>query len=480
MSKARELKVTEQNAFWLFAGFSSLSFVLSIVLSNPIPMTLPFGILFLAGAILNPKYIIYLFFAILPFSVEMQFGSLGTDLPSEPLMLFLMGICIVLFITKSLTLSKSLFVHPISLVIVLHLSWIFFTSMFSTVPLFSFKYFLAKLWYVLPFFFLPLLVLKKELDYRKIIQFLSLGLFLAISYVLLRHAAAGFTFASSNVVMKPIFRNHVNYAIMLVAFLPFFWYLIRPALKSFPIIKFGLLLYLLIAIYFSYTRAAQASVLLAIAFYFVLRWRLVKIGIGVTLICMTMLVMHLSTDNGYLDYAPEFSKTVAHKKFDNLVEATTKMQDISTVERFYRWIAGAYMIAEKPILGFGPSTFYTNYVGYTVSSYVTYVSDNPEKSGMHNNYLMVAVEQGIPGLLIMLLVAFLPLLYAENLYHSMGKGNDRNLVLAAATCYFLIDVTILINELIEVDKIGPLYFLSASVIVFFDVKNRTIKTDKKG
>ena len=49
------------------------------------------------------------------------------------------------------------------------------------------------------------------------------------------------------------------------------------------------------------------------------------------------------------------------------------------------------------------------------------------------------------------------------------------LVLAAATCYFLIDVTILINELIEVDKIGPLYFLSASIIVFFDVKNRATK-----
>ena len=475
MSKARELKFTEQKAFWLFAGLSLLAFALSIILSNPIPMTVPFGILFLAGAVLNPKYIIYLFFAILPFSVEIQFGSLGTDLPSEPLMLFLMGICLVLFVTRSHTLAKSFFIHPVSLIFGLHLCWIFFTSLFSTVPLFSFKYFLAKLWYVLPFFYLPLLVMKEESGFKRIFQFLSLGLFLAITYVMLRHAAAGFSFASSNVVMRPIFRNHVNYAIMLVAFLPFFWYLIRRNLKSFPIIKLGLLLYLLLAIYFSYTRAAQASVLLAIAFYFVIRWRLVKLGIGVTLICATMLVMHLSSDNGYLDYAPEFSKTVAHKKFDNLVEATTKMQDISTVERFYRWIAGAYMVAEKPLLGFGPSTFYTNYDGYTVSSYVTYVSDNPEKSGMHNNYMMVAVEQGIPGLLIMLLVAFFPLLYAENLYHRMEQGNERMLVLAAATCYFLIDVTILINELIEVDKIGPLYFLSASIIVFFDVKNRATK-----
>lgn len=116
-------------------------------------------------------------------------------------------------------------------------------------------------------------------------------------------------------------------------------------------------------------------------------------------------------------------------------------------------------------MGFGPSTFYNSYDGYTVTSYQTYVSDNPEKSGIHNNYLMIAVEQGIPGLIIMLLVAFLPLLYAERVYHRLSNVSIRALLLAAATCYFLIDVTILINDLLEADKIGPFYFLSAAIIL---------------
>jgi len=419
MSSLAPANITGQNSFWVFAGLSILALVASVLVQSPFPLAVPFAAIFLAVTVLSPRYIFYLFFAILPFSVEIHAGSLGTDLPSEPLMLLLMGICIVLFIIKSNSTAKAYLLHPISLVLILHLSWIFLTSLTSTIPLFSFKFLLAKLWYVLPFFYLPLLIMREESDFRKVFRYLGGGLFIAIIYVLLNHAAEGFSFASSNNVMRPIFRNHVSYAVMLVAFLPYFWYMIRHNSKALSVTKYGLLLLLLVAIYF----------MLAIAFYWVVKFRLVKLSIGVTLIASTLLVMHLCTNNKYLDYAPDFSKTIAHKKFDNLVEATTKMQDISTVERFYRWIAGVYMIAEKPVLGFGPSTFYSKYNGYTVTSYMTYVSDNPEKSGMHNNYLMVAVEQGLPGLVIMLVLAILPLLY--------------------------------------------LFFLSASIIMFYDVKSRT-------
>ena len=48
------------------------------------------------------------------------------------------------------------------------------------------------------------------------------------------------------------------------------------------------------------------------------------------------------------------------------------------------------------------SNFYPNYQARTVRSFTTYVSDNPERSGIHNYYLMTAVEQGIPGLLVYL------------------------------------------------------------------------------
>ena len=463
---------SDKALFWSFASLSLLSLLAAAVLYTPVPVLIPAGFLFLLFALNNPKALFYLFFAILPFSIEIHVGSLGTDLPSEPIMVFMMGLCMVLATVRSSTIAMDYVVHPISLIVISHLLWIFLTSIGSTSPVISFKFLLAKLWYVLPFFFLPLLLMKGEADFRKVFKFLSVGLFIAISYVLARHAAAGFTFDSSNKVMRPIFRNHVNYAVMLVAFLPYYWYLLTTTSRRWRLAMVGLLVVLLIGIYFSYTRAAQASVFLAVAFYCLMKWRLMKLSVGLGLVGLIAVSLFLSVNNRYLDFAPDFERTVAHKKFDNLVEATTKMEDISTVERFYRWVAGGYMLKEKPWLGYGPSTFYSQYRAHTVTSYKTYVSDNPEKSGIHNNYLMVAVEQGLLGLVIMLMLAVIPLLYAERIYHSLGSKKEKALVMAAATCYFLIDVCILINDLLEADKIGPLYFLSAAIILFFGVRKR--------
>jgi O-antigen ligase len=115
--------------------------------------------------------------------------------------------------------------------------------------------------------------------------------------------------------------------------------------------------------------------------------------------------VHVATEQ-IPEYAPDFDRTVTHYEFDNLIEATAKGEDISTMERVYRWVAGLHMISEKPVFGFGPGNFYNFYHSYTVTSFETYVSDNPEKSGIHSYYLMTVVEQGFPGLLFFLALSF--------------------------------------------------------------------------
>ena len=42
--------------------------------------------------------------------------------------------------------------------------------------------------------------------------------------------------------------------------------------------------------------------------------------------------------------------------------------------------------------------------------------------------------------------------------------------MAAIICFTLIDIVILINDLLEADKVGPFYFLSLSIIVYFYCK----------
>lgn len=302
---------------------------------------------------------------------------------------------------------------------------------------------------------------------------MAIFLTIAVLIVLTRHALDGFTFKGSHHVVRPIFRNHVSYSSILVIVLPFLW-AFRSNIEK---LKYRRLMSLVIflfvvATYFSYTRAAQGCIIIAIGGYFIIKFRLAKIAILSACILTSLLVAHLVTNNKYLDYAPNFEKTIAHTSFDNILEATMKLEDISTMERVYRWVAGSQMIKERPILGHGPGSFYNHYTKYTVSSFETYVSDNPEKSGIHSYYLMTFVEQGFIGFLIFLGLIFSIILHGEKVYHNLTRSKTKNYVMAATLSIIVICTLCLINDLIEIDKVGPFFFLCAAIIVIFDLQSK--------
>lgn len=468
MNKASAVSLVAFNhLFWLFAILSILCFGLGLFLETPALTLVPIGIIFSIFAIQSPRNLLYLFFFLLPFSIEIDLpGGFSTDLPSEPLMIVLTGISTLLIIKNIKALPKAFFVHPISMLIVLHLFWILFTSIFSEHPFISFKFFLAKLWYVIPFYFLPSIIIKEEKQFRKIFIAFGIGTFIALTYVLTRHASMGFTFAASYDMVRPIFRNHVNYAVMLLLFLPYYLYLAsRNRTKS--ILKLSLLLLLVTAIYFSFTRAAQVSVILIIPLYFMLKLKLSKYAVVGSFTVAVLVLTSILSNNEYLNHAPDYERAIEHKKFDNLMEATTKLEDISTVERLYRWIAGVGMVKAHPFLGSGPSTFFSEYDAYTVTSFKTYVSDNPERSGIHNYYLMIAVEQGLIGLLIWLLLLISAILFGERTIRHVTDKASRNLLYAAIITIILCGIVIIINDLIEADKVGPLFFISLSIICYY-------------
>ncbi|WP_252407921.1 O-antigen ligase family protein, partial [Escherichia coli] len=62
------------------------------------------------------------------------------------------------------------------------------------------------------------------------------------------------------------------------------------------------------------------------------------------------------------------------------------------------------MVANKPLTGFGTNSFYPTYKGYTLPAYKTWVSNNPDHSTVHNYFLLTAIEQGLPGLCIFLVL----------------------------------------------------------------------------
>ena len=465
MKRDNSLSPSESKGFYAVSFLGIASCIMAAIFNEPILALIPFGFLFAYLAVVNYKFIFFGFFVLLPFSIEVSLpGGLGTDLPSEPLMWFLTVLFFLLVVWNGKTIDKKLFTNPVSVVLLLHLLWIFITSIMSSFPVISAKYFLAKLWYVFPFFFLPLLIIKEEREWEKLFRYFIYTSIIAVTYVMMNHAASGFSFADINFAVRPIFRNHVNYAAMLVLLVPFIWAMARITGEK----KFWIfLVFFLIAVYFTYTRAAYGVIVLCVIMYFILKFKMMKWVTPLAFIVVGIGLNSVIKGNEYLRMAPDYENTVSHTKFNNLIEATYKMEDISTMERLYRWVAGFNMVKEEPFFGFGPSTFYSNYQNFTVSSFQTYVSDNPEKSGIHNYYLMTLVEQGAIGLIILMFVIFLPLFMAQKAFFQQKGQIGRYWVMAAALSYFSTSIMILINDLLEADKVGPIFFLSASIIVYY-------------
>ena len=136
------------------------------------------------------------------------------------------------------------------------------------------------------------------------------------------------------------------------------------------------------------------------------------------------------------------------------------------MERVYRWVAAVHMIADKPLVGSGPATFYPEYKRYTVTSFRTYVSPNYEHSTAHNYFLLLLAEQGIPGFVLFCALIATALLTAERLYHASAHQPEvHRVVLAVSLSLVIILCHLFLNELVEVDKIGSVFFVTLAMLI---------------
>lgn len=463
-----------QPLLWGFLLLVFASGLAAAALQSPLPLALPGAILVVGFGVQNLKALYITCIALIPFSTEVQFGSLGSDLPSEPFMWLLTGLGAVYFLRNARHIEGALLRHPISIALLFHIAWLFLTTVTSSYMETSIKFFLAKLWYIIPFFALTTILLRRKFDLNKVILAIALPLTVVLIYCIVRHAALGFTFEDVNRAMAPFFRNHVTYAALTSIVLPFIllgafsfrknsWW--RYVLLSASLIS-------LVAIQTSYTRAAYGSLFIAIAYVVVMRLRLTKHALVLAMALVVAFSTFVVSNNRFFNFAPNYNKTVTHTNFDNLLEATYKLEDISTMERVYRWVAGSYMSAEHPIVGFGPGNFYRFYKGYALESFRTYVSDNPEKSGIHNYYLMTVVEQGWPGLFFFVVLFCAGLITAENAYHRTKNKSEKLAIIIFSTSLVINLSFQLMNDIIETDKAGPWFFLCLAGIVVLDLQNR--------
>ena len=191
---------------------------------------------------------------------------------------------------------------------------------------------------------------------------------------------------------------------------------------------------------------------------------------------LVSLVMYLGDDNRYLDYAHDFHKTRFHEEgFADHLQATISGTDISSNERVYRWIAALRMFQDRPLTGFGAGNFYPYYQGYTVAAFATYVSDNPEQSTVHNYFLLVLVEQGIPGAIIFVLLIFVILFKGQDIYLQTKDKLNKAWVMTLMLCMVVVLLNVFLSDLIEAIKVGSFFFIILALLINQDLENTRSK-----
>lgn len=99
------------------------------------------------------------------------------------------------------------------------------------------------------------------------------------------------------------------------------------------------------------------------------------------------------------------------------------LSDDSSKDRYYMWQAGLDMIMDKPIFGQGTGMILEVYPKYRWQG-----APNPNAPHLHNNFIQIAAERGLPCLVFLVWLLSLLGQEAYRVRHSKGKGA---LVLAA-------------------------------------------------
>ena len=444
---------------------------LAIWFSQPLYLSIPFAWvlspLILNFIIVKTKQLFWILLVLIPLSTELAVTpSLSLDFPIE-IILILITVIAIAKIFHQPSIFNDAFHSPILVFIVLHLLWILISSFFSTTPLLSIKYFLAKIWYIIPFIMVAPMVLKNYTDWKKLALCLCIPMSILIVQILIRQSLYSFEFGAIKKAMFPFFRNHVNYSSLLVCLIPIGWVIWKftPMSTFNKKISKTLLTIAMIALILSYSRGAWLAMIIGLTSIFIFRKNWMGKTIMVTLFIIGILISALSYQKNYIAFAPNHDQTIFHENFSDHLSATINRKDISNAERFHRWVAGARMIAEKPIIGFGPNSFYDEYQPFTVSAFKTWVSNNPEHSTVHNYFLLIAIEQGLVGLILFIALFTYMLLNAQYLYHNFQSDTYRTISLIIGVVLVMIGIINCGSDMIETDKIGSIFWLCGGALI---------------
>ena len=409
-----------------------------------------------------------------PFSVKILFGDAGINIINEPLMLVMLLVFFIKIFEKNF-LDKTLFKQPLTLAVLFNLAWLLVTTITSSMPFISFKFFLARLWCVVTGFFWGSILFKNPEKIKAFLLAFGLGLTVVVFYTTYNHYNLGFNQDDGNKVMKPLMDDHTIYgavcSIVLIYCLVILTF--KKANQSFLELILALFIGFcaFIAVILSYSRAAWLSVIFSLIFYFIL---LLKIRFK-TLLLSLLLILSLAfiyREDVYQKI--RFNKTASGKNLASDIKSISNVRnDESNVERLNRWEAGWRMFQEKSFFGFGPSTYQFKYSPYQRSHEMTSISSTTgTMGGIHSEYFGPLVESGIIGLLSTLLLFGTFIKTAMKTYYHTKNREIKMLSLAILLGLISYFFHGLLNNFLDQDKAAVIFWAMMGMCVSLSMQQK--------
>jgi putative inorganic carbon (HCO3(-)) transporter len=431
----------------------------------------PIVLIFLFLYIFSLDKLILLITFLTPIAVNYKDPDLGVgiSLPAEPLML---GVLVV-FILKIFYdggFTRKIVRHPLSIVIIINLIWLLITTITSELPLVSAKFLIARLWFIVPFYFIGILIFRDVKNIKRFNWLYILPLLVVILYTLFNHAGYGFDKPHSNMVMKPFYNDHTAYGAVIAMFVPFFigFSLSKDYSNSQRLGAFMVLFMLIIGLIFSYSRAAWISMTFALmvygVIYFKIKFRWVIIGTAF----LAALIYMFSFQ--FIDRLERNKQDSSTDFVEHIQSMSNISSDASNLERINRWNCAIRMFDERPYMGWGPGTYQFVYAPFQRSKEKTIISTNVGDMGnAHSEYLGPLAESGILGMLTFLAIVIAASITGLRVYKRSDSREVKLIslvILLGLMSYFAHG---LLNNFLDTDKASVPFWGFLGILVSLDL-----------
>lgn len=403
-------------------------------------------------------------------NIENFDSNLAISLPTEPLLFGVLCLFLLKLLFDRGLVPHRLIVHPVTIAILVYLFWMFMTSITSELPLVSFKYLLSRLWFIIPMYFLMVLVFRRLKFIKTFTWLYTVSLVVVVFYASINLFLWGFNENAAHWVMSPFYNDHTAYGTALALFVPVtFGFLLLKGIHPTEKIFFGIVFtVLMVGLILSYSRAAWISVVaaLAVACIFIfrirIRWILLTLAVlaGVFFAFQQQIIMKLEKNK------QDSSVNLA----EHIQSISNISSDASNLERMNRWHAAFRMFELRPFWGWGPGTYQFVYAPFQLSKDKTIISTNAGNRGnAHSEYIGPLCEQGIPGLLCVLAILGTVIWTMIRIWRDPAKRRFRHLALM----FFLGLVTYythgILNNFLDTDKASVPFWAFIAVLVAIDL-----------